>query len=161
MGSFSLINKIFGSPSSIFGPFILERFKKDINYINENGENMLKIFNKIFSILTILSLTFFTVSIILLFIKIPNRFFLETENFNIILLFILFSIRFIISPLTYFIYFTKKIHYDLLIQILHLIFISCFVFLPFKINPIDYLNVIQIIIYSFYFFLLRKTLIYA
>jgi O-antigen/teichoic acid export membrane protein len=158
LGSFSLFNKIFGSPGNVFAPFILERFKKEINTAVEYKNNLFPIYQKILNILLLFALLSLLISLFFYHYKIPKYLFSYSDNYNVYFLLIVFSIRSFVSPLTYFIYFSEKIKYDLLIQLAHFILLIIFILFSININPINYVNSIQIMIYITYFFLINKTI---
>lgn len=155
LGLYSVISKVLGAPSSIIGPFIIEKFKSNVNEIYNQGKSQRKIFKYISKNLIVLSIIIYGSSLIMQYFNLFEIIFKESFNFNVYILILLFLFRLSVSPLTYFIYFQKRINFELIIQILHLIFIliAVYIFIDF-INIIDALNLIQIFIYVSYFFIL-------
>lgn len=155
LGVYAVVTKVVGAPCSILGQFVIEKYKNSINQIFNNKKSLLPVFKYLTINLLYISLIVYSFFVLLYLFDIQKYLLNESVNFSIIIVILLFFTRMIISPLTYFTYFQKKIGFDLKLQSLHLLLISISILYIGKINNIiDALNIINIIIYLLYFYIL-------
>lgn len=160
LGLYSVVSKVLGAPSSIVGPFIIEKFKSEVNEIFNQGKSQIHIFKYIFKNLLVLSTIIYGSSLLIQYFNLFEIIFNESFNFSIYILIFLFFFRLTVSPLTYFTFFQKRIDFELIIQLLHLIFIIIAVYILIDfINIIDALNLIQILVYSAYLIILYSKIV--